>query len=152
MTEDGPIEAAAPSADEWWAFELLLGEYLRALRDGEAVVLTVADTPRYVQFLSFGDQAVHAEVSHDAKNDDDTGALGLGWQRPPRGRLGRSRTGTDNLEVDATPAEAGRLAAMSVGVLRDIWGVDSPRALRASKPYDAGGPPIEQLQVPVVAG
>jgi len=57
--------------------------------------------------------------------------------------------GADNLLVDVATEQAGQLATMTVGVLRDVWAVRGPQALRASKSIDEGGPPVEQLQVPL---
>lgn len=143
-----PEPSTPADADAWWAFERRLGTYLRELRAGEAVVIAVADSPRYVQVLSFGD-ALHGEVWHDRKAEDPGPAVVLGWREPPRGRFGRSRTGVDNLLVDVATEQAGQLATMTVGVLRDVWGIHGPGALLASKPVDEGGPPVEQLQVPL---
>lgn len=143
-----PDPSGAADADAWWAFEHRLGGYLHALQPGDTVVIAVAGSPRYVQFLSFGD-AVHAEVSHDRKAEDAAPAVALGWQEPPRGFLGRSKTGVDNLQADVPADHAHTLATMTVGVLRDVWGVHGPQALMASKVNDEGGPPVEQLLIPV---
>jgi hypothetical protein len=142
------LDPSAPPAAAWEAFERRLGGYLHALQPGEAVVIAVADSPRYLQFLSFGD-ALHGEVSHDRKAEDASPALDLGWQEPPRGFLGRSKTGVDNLQADVPAHDAARLATMTVGVLRDVWGVHGPQMLLASKVNDEGGPPIERLQLRV---
>lgn len=141
--------------DEWWTCEQLLGRFLAELRDGEVLILAVTDTPRYVQFLSWGDLGVHGEVSHDRRRDPAADAdwmLALGWQAPVLDRKGRSSTGTDNLGVDVPTGEAHRLAGMTVGVLRDVWAVASPQHLVGSKLNDEGGPSVAQLGIPLGAG
>ncbi|CAN5858608.1 hypothetical protein BH20ACT6_BH20ACT6_21400 [soil metagenome] len=106
-------EPARAVADEWWSFEQRLGQYLGALLDGEAVVLAVSETERYVQFMSFGRQGIRGEVSYDPASE--AAARALGWRLPARNDLGRSTSGTDNLEVEVPPAEVHLLARMAVG-------------------------------------
>lgn len=150
----GAMDGATPvdaSADEWWTLEQRLGRFLRALRDREVLVIEVKGTARYVQFMSWGDQGIHGEVSYEggvAGQGEDERVLALGWEPPVRDRKGRSVTGTDNLQLDMPPEEGHRLAGMTVAVLRDVWGADSPNALSTKKVVDVGGPAIEELNPP----
>lgn len=132
----------------WTDFEQRLTTYLRSLMEGEALILAVPDTPHYAQVLDLGAGSLHGEVFQQRKADPSA-AVRLGWQEPERGLLGRSKTGTRNLYVDVRRVDAARLATMIVGVVRDLWSVASPQALRASTPN--GGPPLPQLRIPVEA-
>jgi len=136
--------------DAWEQFAQRLAQFLVDLVEGEALILAVAQTPHYVQFLSWGEAAVHGEVSYDAGDVDRV--VAVGWQAPERDRKGRSVTGSDNCQVDLPPSEAHRLAVMTVAVLRDVWGVPEPQMLCATKVNDAGGPEPGRLLIPVEDG
>ena len=138
--------------DSWGDFEQRLAQFLSALAEGEVLILEIPDTSRYVQFLSWGETALHGEVSYDPSTDKGTDAdriRAVGWQEPERDRKGRSVIGSENLQVSVPPSDADRLATMTVAVLREIWAVPEPQSLHVSKLNDAGGPPVAQLQVPL---
>lgn len=130
-------------ADAWNVFEKRLAWFLSALRDGEALVVSDrADDARYVQFLSFGDDGLHAEVSPSDRDDD---VQRLGWQSPRLNWRGKPVGGVRNLTADFTGSDRGRAAAMAVGVLRDVWGIAEPADLAADKVTDNGGPAASDL-------
>ena len=144
----GTPEATPEVGGDWTAFEQRLTMYLRTLMEGEALLLAVRDTPHRVRVVDLGGGFLHGEVSLQRKADPSA-ANALGWKGPERGLLGRLKTGASTLSADATRADAGRLAAMIVTVLRDVWSVASPQSLSASSPN--GGPPLTGLQVPIEA-
>jgi len=126
----------AATDDSWWHFQQRLEQTLSGLADGEVLILEVADSPRYVQFLSWGEVAIHGEVSYDPSADPGADAdriMELGWQAPPRDRKGRPLQGSENWQLDVPPTDARRLAEMTVGVLREVWAVAEPDAVAVTR-------------------
>ncbi len=74
------------SADAWWEFEQRLSRFLSAMHAGETMILSdQSDDSRYMQFLSFGADGIHAEVlAHQIRQLPATvvGALCDVWQIP----------------------------------------------------------------------
>lgn len=133
----------AGRADAWRAFEHRLTGFLGRMLDGEALILSDAtDKSRYVQFLSFGDQGTHAEVSPGSA---DEAVERLGWQPPRLNWRGKPVGGSPNFAAEALAHEVHRLSTMAVGALRDAWHIAAPDALTAEKVNDAGGPAVADL-------
>lgn len=133
----------AADADAWRALEHRLTGFLSRMRDGEVLMLSDAtDQSRYVQFLSFGDQGTHAEVSTGSA---DAEVEKLGWQPPRLNWRGKPVGGSPNFAADALAHEVNRLSVMAVGALRDAWRIAGPDALTAEKVNDAGGPSVADL-------
>jgi hypothetical protein len=132
------------ATDAWWDYEQRLGSFLGAMRDGEALVLDTG-AASYVQFLSWGVHGIHGEVSPPGDEEASRRLLDLGWQPPAVDRKGRVVSGSSNFFVDVPPAEAHRLAHMTVAVLRDEWLLPGPQVVAAEKVNDAGGPSVAEL-------
>ncbi len=136
----------AAGADAWRAFEHRLTRFLTGMLDGEVLILSDAtDQSRYVQFLSFGSQGSHAEVSTGSA---DVEVERLGWQPPRLNWRGKPVGGSPNFAADALAHEVHRLSAMAVGVLRDAWRIAGPDALTGEKVNDAGGATVGDLGFP----
>lgn len=132
------------SADAWSLLEKRLSWFLTAMRDGEAVVIADrSDDSRYVQFLSFGESGVHGEVSASAR---DAEMERLGWQPPRLNWRGKPDSGVRNLTAEAAGSDLQRLAALTVGALRDVWGIRGPGELTADKVTENGGPALHDLR------
>ncbi len=148
MTDRAAGDQATGAAD-WVAFEERLARFMRALNEDESVVLAVSDSDHSAKVLALGGGYLHAELSL-ARKADPSGALVLGWQDSPHGLLAKAKLGPRKLNADVSRREAPRPAGMLVSVLRDVWSTNSPQSLRVSAPD--GGPPVEQLQIPVGKG
>lgn len=134
------------SADAWWDFEQRLSRFLSGLYDGETVILSDArDDSRYVQFLSFGQDGIHAEVSPSA---GDEAMQRLGWTPPRLNRRGKPVDGTLNLTASVLVDQIHLLPPMVVGALRDVWQISDAEAVNAVKVTDFGGPQGTDLGPP----
>lgn len=135
------------SRDDWWAFEQRLSRFLSAMLDGESVILSdERDDSRYVQFLSFGEGGIRAEVSASASDDE---VQRLGWLPPRLNRRGKPVSGIRNLAADMAADQTHRLPAMVVGALRDVWQISDPDAVTAVKVTDLGGSSVADLRLPM---
>lgn len=135
------------SRDAWWAFEQRLSRFLSAMLDGESVILSdERDDSRYVQFLSFGEGGIRAEVSASASDDE---VQRLGWLPPRLNRRGKPVSGIRNLAADMAADQTHRLPAMVVGALRDVWQISDPDAVTAVKVTDLGGPSLADVRLPM---
>ncbi|MBA2699966.1 MAG: hypothetical protein H0U61_14565 [Nocardioidaceae bacterium] len=140
MSEHG---SRSSGADAWWDFDHRLSRFLTGMRDGEVLILSDAgDDSRYVQFLSFGDQGIHAEVSPGTADEE---VRRLGWQLPALNRRGKPVGASPNFTADAPTLEAAKLAELAVRVLRDVWQLTGPHALTVEKVNDSNGPPVSDL-------
>ncbi|NLG55968.1 MAG: hypothetical protein GX542_10040 [Rhodococcus sp.] len=129
----------------WDEFRALLADHVADMQEGD--LLTIDSTfevdaaadlpPRGVQFLAWDGDTVRCEVPSNhyltglraLTHSDELRLIELGWHRP---------TGTpgDDLSpespafwVDLPTSWADRLAAMSVAVFREVWGVPHPTFL-----------------------
>ncbi len=134
------------STDAWWDFQHRLGSFLGALHDGETVILSDArDDSCYLQFLSFGQDGIRAEVSPSASDEE---MQRLGWVPPRLNRRGKPVDGTPNLTAEVLADQIHRLPPMVVGALRDVWQISDPEAVTAVKVNDFGGPQATDLCPP----
>lgn len=132
------------STDAWWDFEQRLSRFLNGLYDGETVILSDArDDSRYVQFLSFGQDGIHAEVSPSAGDEE---MQGLGWMPPRLNRRGKPVDGTLNLTAAVLVDQIRLLPPMVVGALRDVWQIADLDAVEVIKVTDFGGPQVTDLR------
>jgi hypothetical protein len=128
------------SADAWWEFEQRLSRFLSAMHAGETMILSdQSDDSHYVQFLSFGADGIHAEVSPSADDDE---MQRLGWAPPRLNRRGKPVAGTLNLTAEMLADQIHQLPAMVVGALRDVWQIPVPASVTAVKVTDFGGPQV----------
>ncbi len=134
----------------WMLFQRSLGDYVSAMRDGDALVIEsrydttdgIPDTAACVQFYAWDLDMVRCEIPAN-EHLSSTRAI-TGEQRESLSALG-FRVSSD---ADPTPPHVDRnrswsddLAKKTVSVFRDIWGLPHPSFLssRATGRYDVPG-------------
>lgn len=124
-------------ANAWRRFQSRLADHIAAMEDGDTLLLEyrrAADTvdSACVQFFAWGSDLVRCEVPanrflHPAFRLDKPQRdrlLELGW-RPPTNEPNGSRS----YHLDRKRTHCDELAALSVQVLREMWGVPHPTLL-----------------------
>jgi hypothetical protein len=157
MAED--LESSTATA--WEEFERRLLERLEELEDGETLLLEVPqdeDKPGaapYVQFCAWGEDMVRCEaVSNHYLLDswalsEEAGEelVGLGFSAPTYAPGETEDSGSSNYFVDVPREETADLGWMTVGALRDVYGVPHPMLLEADGIVD----PAPEDEEPVMS-
>ncbi|MCX5045335.1 hypothetical protein OG921_19395 [Aldersonia sp. NBC_00410] len=124
-------------AEAWRRFRGRLADHVAAMEDGDVLLLeyrrsaAAADSP-CVQFFAWGRDLVRCEVPanqflHPVYRLDEERReqlTALGWEPPNPGPNGSS-----SYHLDRTRNRSDELAAMTVRVLRELWGVPHPTLL-----------------------
>lgn len=125
--------------EAWTRFRARLADHVAEMGDDDVLIVdtdpddaATGGALPYVQFCAYDAGRVRCEVSSNAylvpeRRLDAQGAaavVALGWSDPADGEAG-------NFYVDAERVEADRLAVMTVGVLREVFGVPHPSFLAA---------------------
>jgi hypothetical protein len=93
----------------------------------------------YLQFAAWGEGMIRAEAVSNGYLDQryrltpdrESRLVELGWQAPTCAEPEEPDEGSANFWVDLPTAEAGRLATMAVGALREVYGCAHPSFLGA---------------------
>lgn len=144
--------------DAWAEFARRLADYIAAMSEQDLLVLepgfddldeSEGSLP-CVQFLVWDTDLVRCEVpsnpflhpQRSLSDEDQTHLVDLGWSPPTRSAEDESDNGSPAFFVDKRQSWADQLAAMTVAVMRDIWGLAHPSFLRSDVSGNEGALPF----------
>jgi len=138
----------------WRRFQERLADHIVGMVDDDVLLVEAESTvdgdapgaAPYAQLCAWGDDLVRAEISSNAYLAEghqlDAAAAArvveLGWAEPTHGSDDEPDEGSANFFIDLERRDADRLAAMTVAVLRDVFGVAHP-AFLTSPDMDVAG-------------